>query len=85
MCVHIYERIYVFRVIIIINICYLPTQYSIVFLRNVQELFSLCSRNLILDVIRMNVSLQIVHGCRNTTFTGTNISKYFFHFNVSFY
>jgi len=38
MCVHIYERMYVFRVIIIINIYYFPTQYSFVFLCNVQEL-----------------------------------------------
>jgi len=77
MCVHIFELMYVFRVFIIINICYLPTQYSIIFLRIVQELFFLCSRSLILHVIWMNVSLQIVHGCRDTTFTGTNISKYF--------
>jgi len=74
-----YERMYVFRVIITVNIYYFRTQYSILFPRNVQGLCPRCSRNLILHVIGMNVSLQIVHGSRYTTFTRTNkYSKYFF-------
>lgn len=65
-----YERMYVFLVILTINIYYFPTQYVVISLRNVQRLCSLCSRNLVLQVIWMNVSLRIVRGC-----TDINIYK----------
>jgi hypothetical protein len=71
-----YEHMYVFRVILTINIYYFPIQYSKIF-------FVMC-KDYVLCAVEIEVCRLFVVA-ETHKFTRTNILKYFPQFNASFH